>query len=137
MTKSKFVTIVAPEQVRSEFTHVREDLMTTDKQLMQALWNVAMRASDALRQEVADLKAVADHLKTVGKITRGDMSAPSHCCVEEMSLAAKAKVKKTAAKKEAKPKPVKKVVMFEGKEESEEFVGEDDNDMGCLVVNGL
>ena len=142
MTKSKFVTIVAPEQVRSEFTHVREDLMTTDKQLMQALWNVAMRASDAIRQEVADLKAVAAHLKAVGKITRGDMSAPSHCCTEEMSLAAKAKVKKTAAKKEAtvkkeaKPKPVKKVVMFEGKEEPETFVGEDDDDMGCLVIDG-
>lgn len=138
MTKSKFVTIVAPEQVRSEFTHVREDLMTTDKQLMQALWNVAMRASDALRQEVADLKAVADHLKTVGKITRGDMSAPSHCCTEEAAVpaAAKAKVKKATVKKEAKPKPVKKVVMFEGKEEPETFVGEDDDDMGCLVIDG-
>ena len=134
--KYSFQTIVVPTEVRSEFTHVREDLMTTDKQLMQALWNVAMRASDALRQEVADLKAVADHLKTVGKITRGDMSAPSHCCTEEMSLAAKAKVKKATVKKEAKPKPVKKVVMFEGKEEPETFVGEDDDDMGCLVIDG-
>jgi len=142
MTKSKFVTIVAPENVRSEFTYVRQDLMTTDKQLMQALWNVAMNHTDELRQEVVELKMVAAHLKEVGKITRGDLaalSALSHCCTEEtiaVPAAAKAKVKKTAVKKEAKPKPVKKVVMFEGKEEPETFVGEDDDDMGCLVIDG-
>jgi len=129
MTKSKFVTIVAPEQVRSEFTYVRQDLMTTDKQLMQALWNVAMKYTDDLRQEVVELKMVAEHLKEVGKITRGEI-------VEALPAAAKAKVKKTAVKKEAKPKPVKKVVVFEGKEEPETFVGEDDDDMGCLVIDG-
>lgn len=133
MTKSKFVTIVAPEQVRSEFTHVREDLMTTDKQLMQALWNIAMRASDAIRQEVLELKMVADQLREVGKITRGEVAG---------AVPLAAKIKKTAVKKEAtvkkEAKPVKKkVVMFEGKEEPETFVGEDDDDMGCLVVNGL
>jgi len=139
MTKSKFVTIVAPENVRSEFTYVRQDLKTTDKQLMQALWNIAMNHTDELRQEVVELKMVAEHLKEVAKITRGDLTAPSHCCTEEtiaLPAAAKAKVKKTAVKKEAKPKPVKKVVVFEGKEEPETFVGEDDDDMGCLVVDG-
>jgi len=139
MTKSKFVTIVAPENVRSEFTYVRQDLKTTDKQLMQALWNIAMNHTDELRQEVVELKMVAEHLKEVAKITRGDLTAPSHCSTEEtiaLPAAAKAKVKKTAVKKEAKPKPVKKVVVFEGKEEPETFVGEDDDDMGCLVVDG-
>lgn len=134
MTKSKFVTIVAPEQVRSEFTHVREDLMTTDKQLMQALWNVAMRTSDAIRQEVADLKAVADHLKAVGKITRGEVAGSEPLAAKVKKTAVK---KEATVKKEAKPKPVKKVVVFEGKEEPETFVGEDDDDMGCLVINGL
>lgn len=71
--KYSFQTIVAPEQVRVEFTHVREDLMTTDKQLMQALWNIAMRDRDAVRDEVSDLKEVAAKLKEVGKIIRGEV----------------------------------------------------------------
>ena len=109
MTKYKFVTIVAPEQVRAEFTHVREDLMTTDKQLMQALWNIAMRDADAVRDEVASLKAVAAELKQVGKITRGEVEG--------------------AVPKAAKPKRATKVPKV--------MLVSDEQDMDVLVVNGL
>lgn len=138
--KYSFVTIVAPTEVRAEFTHVREDLLTTDKQLMQALWNIALRDMDAVRAEIFNLKTVAAQLKEISKISKGEA---------EGAVPKAAKVKKALAKKEPKPKkekPVAKVkkekvaktVKFEGKEEPEMFVGvEDDGDFQTLVVNGL
>lgn len=107
--KYSFQTIVVPAQVRVEFTHVREDLMATDKMLSQALWNIAMRDADAVRQEVSDLKEVAAKLKEVGKITRGEV---------EGAVPAAAKLKKVPVK-------VTKTVSKASKVE------------GVLVVNGL
>jgi len=130
--KYSFVTIVAPTEVRAEFTHVRQDLMTTDKQLMQALWNIALGDMDAVREEIFNLKCVASNLKQIEKISKGEA---------EGVVAKAAKVNKALAKKA--PKPIKKEkpaksVSFEGMEEPEIFVGEDDSqDLPCLVVNGL
>ena len=138
--KYSFVTIVAPTEVRAEFTHVREDMMTTDKQLMQALWNIAMRDMGAVAHEVQGLKEIAAQLKEISKISKGEA---------EGVISKAAKVKKALAKKEPKPKKEKpaakvkkekapKTVKFEGKEEPEYFVGEDDSqEIPCLVVNGL
>ncbi len=133
MTKYTFKTIVAPESVRAEFTHVREDLMTSDKQLMQALWNIALRDMDAVREEIFNLKSTAAHLKQITKISKGEA---------EGVVTKAAKVSKALAKKEPKPKKEKAVkapkkpVKFEGKEEPEMFVGEADDDMACLVIDG-
>jgi hypothetical protein len=132
--KYSFVTIVAPAEVRAEFTVVREDLMTSDKQLMQALWNIAQRDMDAVRAEVFSLKTAASLLKASAKISKDEPA--------DMSKAAKPKAVKEPKIKVAKEPKVKKAkevktVMFEGREEPEMFVGEEDDDMPCLVVNGL
>lgn len=138
-SKYSFVTIVAPAEVRAEFTHVREDLLTTDKQLMQALWNIALRDMDAVREEIFNLKSVASQLKEISKISKGEVEGP---------VSRAAKVKKALAKKEPKPKKEKpaakvkkekvtKTVMFEGREEPEMFVGVEDDDIPTLVVIGL
>jgi hypothetical protein len=137
--KYAFQTIVVPAEVRAEFTIVREDLMTSDKMLSQALWNIALRDMDAVREEIFNLKSVASQLKEISKISKGEVEGP---------VSKAAKVKKALAKKEPKPKKEKpaakvkkekvtKTVKFEGKEEPEMFVGVEDDDMGCLVVNGL
>ena len=136
--KYAFVTIVAPEAVRAEFTQLRNELKTTDKQLMQALWNLAQSNAGAVAHEVEGLKEVAAQLKHIKAITVGD----------EPKVAIAAKAKKAPAKKEviakepakkapAKKKAPKKTVKFEGKEEPEIFVGEEDCDMPCMVVDGL
>lgn len=126
--KYAFVTIVAPEAVRAEFTQLRNELKTTDKQLMQALWNLAQSNAGAVAHEVEGLKEVAAQLKHIKAITVGD----------EPKVAIAAKAKKAPAKKApAKKKAPKKTVKFEGKEEPEMFVGEEDCDMPCMVVDGL
>jgi hypothetical protein len=131
--KYAFVTIVAPEAVRAEFTQLRNELKTTDKQLMQALWNIAQSDLGAVAHELEGLKEVAMQLKHIKAITVGD----------EPKVAIAAKAKKAPAKKEviakepAKKKAPKKSVKFEGKDEPEIFVGEEDCDMPCMVVDGL
>ena len=70
--KYAFVTIVAPEAVRAEFTQLRNELKTTDKQLMQALWNLAQSNAGAVAHEVEGLKEVAAQLKHIKAITVGD-----------------------------------------------------------------
>lgn len=140
--KYTFQTIVVPSEMRNEFTFVREDLMTSDKQLALAMWNIVMRDPGALAHEVAGLKEVAAQLKQISKISKGEA---------EGAVPKAAKVKKVIAKKEPKPKKEKpapkatkekvvkapKTVMFEGREEPEVFAGIDDDDFEPMIVNGL
>lgn len=142
-TKKKyaFQTIVVPAEMRSEFTFVREDLQTSDKQLALAMWNLVMRDPSALALEVANLKEIAAQLKQVTKITTGEVEgAVPKAARTKKAVAKKApkKEKVVKEKKEKAPKAPKKTVMFEGREEPEMFIGvEDDDDMPCMVVNGL
>ncbi len=53
--KNAFKTIVAPEEVRQAFSELRNSLSTSDKILMQAIWNVIHRQinmTDALVDEI-------------------------------------------------------------------------------------
>lgn len=54
--KYTFVTIVAPEEVRTSFTSWRDELKATDKLLMQALWELSQEHKDAIEARVAELK---------------------------------------------------------------------------------
>lgn len=54
-----FKTIVAPEAVRAEFTALRDSLNSSDKELMQAFWNLGIDQLDALKAEVANLQKAA------------------------------------------------------------------------------
>ena len=59
MSKYTFVTIVAPPEVRANFTYLRDTLGSTDKQLMQAFWNICTRDVEAIRDEVQALRLQA------------------------------------------------------------------------------
>ena len=55
--KYTFQTIVAPQAVRADFTALRDQLDTSDKTLMQALWNLGIDHIDALKLEVNNIEA--------------------------------------------------------------------------------
>ena len=116
--KYAFVTIVAPEAVRAEFTQLRNELKTTDKQLMQALWNIAQSNLGAVAHELDGLKEVAAQLKHIKAVTVGD----------EPKVVLAAKAKKAPAKKAA-PKRVKKAAVAT-------IVDDEDGEIGCVVVDG-
>lgn len=138
--KYTFQTIVVPAQVRAEFTMVREDLMTTDKMLSQALWNIATADMGALEHELDGLKEVALNLKQITDISKGEAPGVTSKAAKTKQVLAKKEPKpkkEKPAPKAKKEKAPKKTVKFEGRDEPEMFVGEGDDDFQPLIVNGL
>ncbi len=96
MTKYTFKTIVAPEAVRAEFTALRDDLKSSDKELMQAFWNLGLDRLEDIKREVEMLKSEASSVRS----ERQEMKAAAK------RVAKPEKVKKAA--KLAKPKKAAK-----------------------------
>jgi len=117
-----FKTIVAPEAVRAEFTALRDQLNSSDKELMQAFWNIAVDRLDDIKREVEMLQA---------------STAQARAEKQEIKAAAKLKEKAPKAKKEKKEKiaakkaPKKKVV----KASKVTKVVDDEDDLECVVVD--
>jgi len=131
MTKYAFKTIVAPEAVRNEFTALRDSLNSSDKELMQAFWNLGIDRLEDIKREVEMLQASA----AAGRLEKKELKLAAKPKAAKAVKPAKAKkVATKKAKKEAKPSAK---VMFEGREEVEVFVGLDDDDFQTVVVNGV
>lgn len=122
MTKYTFKTIVAPEEVRADFTVLRDRLNSSDKELMQAIWNFAISNVGAIEDEVKHLQ---------------EQSAQARAEKKEIKAAAKLKEKAPKAKKEKKEKiaakkaPKKKAV----KADKVTKVVDGDDDLECVVVD--
>jgi hypothetical protein len=121
MTKYTFKTIVAPEAVRAEFTALRDQLNSSDKELMQAFWNIAIDRLDDIKKEVEMLQT---------------STAQARSEKQEMKAAAKLKEKapkadkvtKVAAKKAPKKKANKVAKVTK-------IVDDGDDDLECVVVD--
>ena len=88
-TKYTFKTIVAPEAVRNDFTALRDQLGSSDKELVQALWNIGIDRLEDLKREVEALQGSA---------------ALARAAAKEVKIAAKQKDKTPKPKKEKAPK---------------------------------
>jgi peptidoglycan hydrolase CwlO-like protein len=108
MTKYTFRTIVAPDAVRADFTVLRDQLNSSDKELMQAFWNLGIDRLDDIKREVEMLQASA---------------AQARAEKQEIKAAAKLKEKAAAAEKKKAPK-------------TEEFVDDGEDDIETVVVDG-
>jgi peptidoglycan hydrolase CwlO-like protein len=109
MTKYTFRTIVAPDAVRADFTVLRDQLNSSDKELMQAFWNLGIDRLDDIKREVEMLQASA---------------AQARAEKQEIKAAAKLKEKAAAAEKKKAPKT------------EEEFVDDGEDDIETVVVDG-
>lgn len=108
MTKYTFRTIVAPDAVRADFTALRDQLNSSDKELMQAFWNIGIDRLEDIKREVEMLQA---------------QTAQARAEKQEIKAAAKLKEKVAAAEKKKAPK-------------EEEFVDDgDDDSTPCIVVD--
>lgn len=108
MTKYTFRTIVAPDAVRADFTALRDQLNSSDKELMQAFWNLGIDRLEDIKREVEMLQA---------------QTAQARAEKQEIKAAAKLKEKVAAAEKKKAPK-------------EEEFVDDgDDDSTPCIVVD--
>lgn len=120
MTKYAFKTIVAPELVRADFTVLRDRLNSSDKELMQAMWNLAMRNIEALDYEVKHLQSQAAEAKAEKQAVKA--------AAKLKEKAPKAKKEKVAAKKA--PKKAKKA------DKVTKVVDDGDDDIETVVVDG-
>jgi hypothetical protein len=122
MTKYAFKTIVAPEAVRADFTTLRDMLMSSDKELMQAFWNLGLANPEAIKNELAKLK---------------EQTALQRAEKQEFKAAAKLKEKAPKAEKaKVAAKKVPKKAKKADKVASVSFVDDGDDELSCVVVDG-
>lgn len=121
--KYSFQTIVVYPAVRVEFSALRDQLNSSDKELSQAFWNIAIDRLDDIKKEVEMLQA---------------STAQARAEKQEIKAAAKLKEKAPKAKKEkkvtkvaAKKAPKKKAV----KADKVTKVVDDDDDIETVVVD--
>jgi hypothetical protein len=126
MTKYAFKTIVATEQIRAEFTALRDELQTSDKELMLALWN--LKNKDELIAEVVRLQ---------------EQTVLDRKAKQEIKMAAKRAAKPEAKRgrpKKEKSEPVaKKAKRTKAVKEQVSNVSfeEDDDGFETVVVDGV
>jgi peptidoglycan hydrolase CwlO-like protein len=124
MTKYTFKTIVAPEAVRAEFTTLRDQLNSSDKELMQAFWNIAVDRLDDIKKEVEMLQASTAQARAA----KQEMKAAAKLKEKAPKKAKKAdKVTKVAAKKAPKKKANKVAKVTK--------IVDDGDDLECVVVD--
>jgi len=124
MTKYTFKTIVAPEAVRAEFTALRDQLNSSDKELMQAFWNIAIDRLDDIKKEVSMLQ-----------------TSTAQSRAEKQEMKAAAKLKEKAPKKAKKADKVTKVAAKKAPKKKANKVAkvtkivDDGDDLECVVVD--
>lgn len=116
MTKYTFRTIVSTDEIRADFSVLRDRLNSSDKELMSALWNFAMSNIGAIEDEVKRLQ---------------EQSAKARASKQEMKAAAKLKEKAPKAKKATKKKAVKATKTAK----VATIVDDGDDELGCIVVD--
>jgi hypothetical protein len=122
MTKYTFKTIVAPEAVRAEFTALRDQLNSSDKELMQAFWNIAIDRLDDIKKEVEMLQASTAQARA----EKQEIKAAA-----KLKKAPKAKKEKKVTKVAAKKAPKKKAE----KASKVTKVVDDEDGLECVVVD--
>ncbi len=91
MSKYAFKTIVATEEIRAEFTKLRNELNAGDKELMQAIWDIATDYLDMIKARVVEIQEQQVAQRQVAKAAKVAMK----------------KAAKTPSKRGRKPKEVK------------------------------
>jgi hypothetical protein len=107
MTKYTFQTIVATSEVRADFTALREELKSSDKELMTAMFELASKHREELDQLVKDQQDIARGYRERSK---------------ELKAAAKVKLKPAAVVKVKKARKAKVVEVVEAVEPAGEWV---------------
>lgn len=129
MSKYTFKTIVAPEQVRADFTVLRNKLNTSDKLLMQAFWDVVTGNQDNMARLEEELKA-ANEKQVLNKAAKRAKKEPK--AKKEVKVKKETKIEKQLKAKGNTPTtPTKEKVQVVT---TIDDFGKDD--VECIVVDG-
>jgi peptidoglycan hydrolase CwlO-like protein len=105
MSKYTFKTIVANEAVRNEFTTLRDSLNSSDKELMQAFWNLGIDRLEDIKNEVKMLQDQA----TLERQNKKEVKAAAKRKPEDENAPKAKRGRKPKAETEKVAKPSKKV----------------------------
>ena len=100
MTKYTFKTIVAPEAVRADFTALRDEFNSSDKELMQAIWNIGTKSRGELQVELYQIKMQT----TQARLEKKEMKAAAKKATKPEKAAKPEKAPKKAKKADKAPK---------------------------------
>lgn len=116
MNKYTFKTIVAPEAVRADFTALRDEFNSSDKELMQAIWNIGTKSRgelqfelDEIKMQNAQVRLEKKEMKAAAKLREKEVKEE----VKEEVVEEVVEVKVPKAKKAKKAKSVELVVVDE------------------------
>jgi hypothetical protein len=104
MSKYTFKTIVANEAVRNEFTALRDSLNSSDKELMQAFWNLGIDRLEDIKNEVKMLQDQA----TLERQNKKEVKAAAKRKPEDENAPKAKRGRKPKAETEKVAKPAKK-----------------------------
>jgi peptidoglycan hydrolase CwlO-like protein len=104
MSKYTFKTIVANEAVRNEFTTLRDSLNSSDKELMQAFWNLGIDRLEDIKNEVKMLQDQA----TLERQNKKEVKAAAKRKPEDENAPKAKRGRKPKAETEKVAKPAKK-----------------------------
>ena len=112
MSKYQFQTIVATAEVRASFTQLRNELGSSDKELMSAIWKVVTDNAQPFVDALEAIRAEKALEKSATKEAKKSLAAKKAPKKASKKTAKKAKVEKPEpkAKKMKGGRPVKDVV---------------------------
>jgi DNA replication initiation complex subunit (GINS family) len=112
MSKYTFQTIVATAEIRAAFTQMRNELSSSDKELMSAIWQVVTDNAQSVVDALDAIRAEKAVEKTATKEAKKSLAAKKAPKKASKKTAKKAKVEKPEpkAKKVKGNRPVKDVV---------------------------
>lgn len=112
MSKYTFQTIVATAEVRASFTQLRNELGSSDKELMSAIWRVVTENAQPFCTALDQIRAEKALEKSATKEAKKSLAAKKAPKKASKKTAKKAKVEKPEpkAKKMKGGRPVKDVV---------------------------
>jgi translation initiation factor 1 (eIF-1/SUI1) len=121
MTKYTFQTIVATSEVRADFTALREELKSSDKELMTAMFELASKHREELDQLVQDQQNIARGYRERSKELKAAAKVRAKELVKEMMQKEEAAEVPEVAVKVKKARKAKVVAVVESVEPEGEW----------------
>ena len=121
MTKYTFQTIVATSEVRADFTALREELKSSDKELMTAMFELASKHREELDQLVQDQQNIARVYRERSKELKAAAKVRAKELVKEMMQKEEAAEVPEVAVKVKKARKAKVVAVVESVEPEGEW----------------
>ena len=107
MSKYQFCTVVATPEIRASFTQMRNELGSSDKELMSAIWKVVTDNVQSVVNALEEIRSEKAAEKTSIAVAKKAAKKPAKKAAKKPAKKAKAEKPEPKAKKVKGNRPVK------------------------------